>query len=97
MCKMCKEKIYIDGQEKAKTHNMFYHYTNLESLRYILKSQAIQLTEIRHLNDMQEGNRIDEIQNGKVFIACFCHDVFESIPLWNIYAKGEMGFKIRIL
>jgi len=92
--RMAVDDLYSKCQKKAQTHQMFYHYTNLEALLYILSSGAFRLSLISNMNDLEEENRFLDIKKNKVFVACFNHDKAESIPLWKIYSKDNYGLRL---
>ncbi len=91
---MAIEDLYIKCREKAQKHQMFYHYTNLESLLYILSSCSFRLSLISNVNDIEEESRFMDIKKNKVFLACFSHHHDESIPLWKIYSKDNYGLRL---
>jgi len=91
---MTKINLYEKCKEAAKKHKVFYHYTNLESLLSILSSNTFRLTMIGNVNDPEEERRFMDIKKNKVFLACFNHEMNESIPLWKIYAKDNYGIRI---
>lgn len=91
-----KEDLYVISQQKAKEHDIFYHYTNFEALLSIIKSKSIMLSSLEQLNDLEEGLRLDEIKKFKVFVSCFTHEKKESIPLWKLYSKDGYGLRIGL-
>lgn len=91
---MAQEYLYLKCKESAQKHKMFFHYTNLESLLYILSSRSFRLSLISLINDPEEENRFDDIKKNKVFLMCFSHHQDESIPLWKIYSKDKFGLRL---
>lgn len=92
---MTIEDLSLKCREKAKKHQFFYHYTNLESLLYILSFCSFRLTLISNVNNIEEEeDRFMDIKKNKVFAACFNHHNGESIPLWKVYSKDSNGLRL---
>jgi hypothetical protein len=74
-----------------------YHYTNIESLAHILKSQQIRFSRLDLVDDMTEGQSNDAVDWKKYFfISCWSNDPVESIPLWHMYTKEMSGVRLKL-
>ncbi|MDU0111472.1 hypothetical protein RT723_00250 [Psychrosphaera aquimarina] len=74
-----------------------YHYTNIESLAHILKSQQIRFSRLDLVDDMTEGQSNDAVDWQKYFfISCWTDDPVESIPLWHMYTKEMSGVRLKL-
>jgi hypothetical protein len=88
---------YYDAQvEKARNHIVFRHYTTLDSLPFILKSEKLRLSALSIINDPIEEERTDKILKNKFFVTCFSHEVNESIPMWRMYGRDTRGVCIEL-
>lgn len=88
---------YYDVQlEKAKNHSVFRHYTTLDSLPFILKSEKLRLSALSVINDPVEEARTEKILKNKFFVACFSHDANESIPMWRMYGRDNRGVCLEL-
>ncbi|RPF47330.1 DUF2971 family protein [Hydrogenoanaerobacterium saccharovorans] len=85
------EQNYSEMKRKAKDHNKYLHYTNLDSLAKILANKTFRLSELKLVNDPIESERVDSLYKNKIFTLCFCHEQNESIPMWKIYASNQNG------
>lgn len=83
---------YIELTESAKTHNVLYHYTNLDALKCILKNQSLRLSRIDKVNDPKENDRIKSLWNTKVFLLCFTHGQNNSEYFYNKYGTIRLAF-----
>lgn len=73
-----------------------YHYTNLDSLALILKTQNIRFTRMDRVDDIRESQIHLGIEFGKYFfVSCWTTDTRESIPLWNMYSDKMRGVRIE--
>lgn len=81
-----------------KVENKYlYHYTNLQSLAMILKSQSIRFSPLTLLDDLQEEQSIDERSYGKyVFVSSWTFDHKENIALWKMYTDMSSGIRIKL-
>ena len=77
---------------------MIYHYTSIESLALILKSQTLMFNRLDCVDDIEEGSvESSGIFIGKyVFVSCWTETSEESIPLWKMYAGDKMGVRIGL-
>lgn len=88
---------YYDAQvEKARNHSVFRHYTTLDSLPFILKSEKLRLSALSIINDPIEEERTDKILKNKFFVTCFSHEINESIPMWRMYGRDTRGVCIEL-
>lgn len=74
-----------------------YHYTSLDKLALILKSQKIRLNSLDKMDDTQEQRGRDVGDIGKfVFVSSWTADSDESIPMWKMYTDPGCGVRIRL-
>lgn len=74
-----------------------YHYTSIENLALILKSQNIRFTRLDCVDDMEESVMYDQISFGKyTFVSCWTKDEDENIALWKMYTPNGRGVRIEI-
>ena len=85
---------YIKSSSKR---NKLSHYTSVSTLELILKAQMLKLNRIDKVNDLREKTYLGEDKTySRVFISCFSHNEYESIPQWYIYTQGENGVRITL-
>lgn len=73
-----------------------YHYTNIESLEFILKDNTLRFNNLTNLDDPLE-NINDSINLNKVtYVSCWTNDSTESIPMWNMYSDNLSGVRIEL-
>ena len=84
-----------DAIKEARQLRKISHYTNIDSLLKILKYKTILFNRIDRVNDREEtkGLQVNLLEN-RIFVSCFNHSSYESIPLWYIYTKKGMGVRI---
>lgn len=77
---------------------MIYHYTTIESLAMILKSKRLLFNRLDFVDDIEEGTvESSGIMVGKyIFVSCWTETPDESIPLWRMYARDNMGVRIGL-
>ncbi|HZW49464.1 MAG TPA: DUF2971 domain-containing protein [Bacillota bacterium] len=90
-----EREFYTQQNKKAKAHNSYYHFTNLETLAHIVSDQSIRLSQLKKFNDPVEEERALPLYKNKVFTLCFTHHINETIPMWKIYANDKMGLSLR--
>ena len=74
-----------------------YHYTNLESLAMILKSQTIKLNPLTVMDDSQECMTKDVMDFGKyIFISSWIDEKRESIAMGKMYSNLYNGVRIKL-
>jgi hypothetical protein len=73
-----------------------YHYTNINSLALILKTQKIRLTRLDKVNDTQEGQTNDFGSFAHyIFVCCLTETQEENLALWNMYTPQMRGIRIQ--
>lgn len=73
-----------------------YHYTNINSLALILKTQKIRLTRLDKVNDTQEGLTDDFGSIAPyLFVSCFTETQEENLAMWNMYTPQMRGVRIQ--
>ncbi|MCE5196769.1 MAG: DUF2971 domain-containing protein [Negativicutes bacterium] len=90
-----EKEFYTQQNEKAKAHDSYYHFTNLETLAHIVSDRSIRLSQLKKFNDPIEEERALPLYKNKVFTLCFTHHSTETIPMWKIYANDKMGLSLR--
>lgn len=75
-----------------------YHYTSLDTLALILKNRTIMFNRLDRVDDVEEGTiKSNGVYLGRnVFVSCWTEDSEESIPMWNMYARGIAGVRIAL-
>lgn len=74
-----------------------FHYTSVNSLGLILKSQKIRFSRLDTFDDILEAQTHAGIEFGKCFFAsCWTQDEVESIPQWDMYGDGSTGVRIEL-
>lgn len=75
-----------------------YHYTSLDNLALILKNKTIRLNRLDRMDDPCECNFFSYGMHCSpyTYVSCWTESDEESIPLWNMYAKGGNGVRIGI-
>ena len=75
-----------------------YHYTSLATLALILKNKTIMFNRLDRVDDIEEGTiESNGVYPGRnVFVSCWTEDAEESIPMWNMYARGGAGVRIAL-
>ena len=75
-----------------------YHYTSLDTLALILKNRTIMFNRLDRVDDVEEGTIESKgVYPGRnVFVSCWTEDAEESIPMWNMYARGGAGVRIAL-
>lgn len=85
---------YFELVQLAKEHQYLYHYTNLESLRCILKNKSLRLSRIDKVNDPLENERIKALWNKKVYLFCFTSNLDNSEHFFNMYGEIRLEFSM---
>lgn len=74
-----------------------YHYTSIENLALILKSQKIRFTKLDCVDDVEESAMYNQISFGKyTFVSCWTKDKDENIALWKMYTPNGRGVRIEM-
>lgn len=80
-----------------KSADRLFHYTSIESLALILKTQRMRFTRMDCLDDIQEAQRVAGFDFGKyVLVSCWTQEEQESLPQWHMYASGMNGVRISL-
>lgn len=68
-------KLIFESKDAAKKHEWLYQCTTIDSLKNILKSREIWLSNLKSVNDFEEVKRITipEFERS-FFVACFTYD-----------------------
>jgi hypothetical protein len=83
--------------EPIKFPKFLYHYTNIESLAYILSTRKIRFSNLSKVDDVNDGkNEHFEHLKNFFFISCWTDLREESIPFWNMYTKDMCGVRIKL-
>lgn len=73
---------------------MLYHYTSIESLALILRSNKIRFNRLDKVDDILESTLCDAARY--VFVSCWTTSSAEDIALWHIYANNMKGVRIGL-
>ena len=74
-----------------------YHYTSIETLALILKSQKIRFSRLDRVDDACEAPTVDGIALNKYFfVSCWTAEKTESIPQWHLYTEKMTGIRIEL-
>lgn len=86
-----------DSARRLEKRSSIYHYTRLERVVDIFKSELWHLGNASCMNDMLEFNNGDSKRWENIFFASFMTDVKENIGMWSMYAQPwEDGVLIEI-
>lgn len=76
-----------------------YHYTSIQTLALILKSQKIRFNRLDRVDDMEEsiyGSGPTQTKLGMyTFVSCWTKSSKENLALWNMYTRYK-GVRIGI-
>ncbi len=93
-----KQSPLAEAIEEGENKQIIYHYTNIGSLFKILETGCFRFSRIDRVNDLLEKKQLIPMDMYKrVFVACFNHEMKESIPLWKIYTSRGNGVRIGLL
>ncbi len=74
-----------------------YHYTTINNLALILKSQSLNFGRLDLVNDKREGMASDIGSFGQyIFISCWTETIEENLVLWNMYTPKMRGVRIEL-
>lgn len=78
--------------------NIIHHYTTIDTLALILKNRTIRFNRLDRVDDLEEGNTVSNgINLSKyIFVSCWTESKEENIPLWKLYADGNIGVRISL-
>jgi hypothetical protein len=81
----------------AKSHKAFYHYTCLDALEKMLEKTSLRLTSMNRLNDLREGNGIEQAVLERTYVASFGWSIRESVAMWWMYGlQGNVKASERV-
>ncbi|MBR7176969.1 MAG: DUF2971 domain-containing protein [Clostridia bacterium] len=73
------------------------HYTSILTVLKIFRNKTFLFNRIDCVNDLEEQKKLREYENyRRTFISCFTYEEKESIPMWKIYTKDNMGVLLKI-
>ena len=85
-----------DRRDTAEARTCLWHYTNAEALYKILSNRTIRFSRVDQVNDLSE---VEPLKLGQIYlgtyIACYTHNMNESIPLWSMYTRKGNGVRIE--
>lgn len=77
--------------------NILFHYTSINTLALILKSQSIRFGRLDKVNDPLEGESEDFKSFAPyIFISCWTKNPVENLALWNMYTPQMRGVRIEL-
>lgn len=80
-----------------ETPKNLYHYTSINTLALILKSQSINFGRLDVVNDKREGSSSDFGSFAHyIFISCWTETSEENLALWNMYTHKMRGVRIEL-
>jgi hypothetical protein len=86
-----------DARISGESRTLLSHYTNIDTLRIILRDKTFLLNRIDKVNDLVEKDYLGIKENYlRVYVGCFTHDFNESIPQWYMYTPKEEGVRISL-
>ncbi len=80
---------------RAQRHKNYFHYTNVDALKGMLKSKKLYLSLGKTMNDLFEPQKIDPLRWARLYVASFSFTANESVALWHIYGN-RLNRAIRI-
>lgn len=89
--------VFLQQVEKTKQHRFLYHYTNVESLKAILRNKSLRASRIDLVNDAEENKRITSLWNTKVFVLCFTYELSNEDYFFNNYGNIRLEFQLSSL
>ena len=75
--------------KEANKYRYLNHYTDIETLKIILKNQSLLLNRIDKVDDLTEHKRIDTFLSKKGYVSCFTCRKPESYFFWKVYSHKE--------
>lgn len=76
---------------------LIHHYTSIENLALILKSQNIRCSRLDQLDDIEETQLYGDNNFYKfIFVSCWTKQSEEHIPFWEMYSNGFKGVRISL-
>ena len=78
---------YSELVSRAVNHELLFHYTRMETLRFILEGGSLRLSRIDKVNDPMENERITSLWRHRIFVACFTHRTVNEDYFWRNYGN----------
>lgn len=73
-----------------------YHYTDLNSLKLILRNKTFRLSSLSKMDDLEEGETTDFDKLGRfIYISSWTENSIDDLGFWN-YSKSNDGVRIRM-
>lgn len=72
-----------------------YHYTSINTLGLILKYKSIRFNSLAKMDDLDEKIVLNKELGKYTFVSCWTVEKKESIPMWQMYADGFKGVRIK--
>src|SRR5690554_452828 len=77
--------------------NKIHHYTTINTLALILKTQKIRFTRLDKVDDISESKIYKKYNLSKfLFVSCWTKQEEESIPQWHMYTDRMKGVRISL-
>jgi hypothetical protein len=74
-----------------------FHYTSIDTLALILKTQKIRFARLDGVDDAREAPTVEGISFSKYFfVSCWTGEPRESIPQWHLYTDKMTGVRIEL-
>lgn len=74
-----------------------HHYTSIDTLELILRSQALRFSRLDILDDINESKAYGFHDfSGFLFVSCWTDLTVESIPQWEMYGDRKRGVMISV-
>lgn len=81
----------------GKEPKYLFHYTNIETLAYILKNKAMKFNSLLNVDDLMECKTKDLGDFGRFcYVSCWTDREEENIALWSMYSQRGHGIRIRM-
>lgn len=85
----------IELIKKAKSYKNLSHYTSIKSLKSILETKKMKLTNIGKLSDKSERNSVGgEKYSAYIFPLSFTHKLESNEEMWKRFGDNYKGVKI---
>lgn len=85
-----------NSQEKVIPPRLF-HYTNIDTLAYILKTKKLKFNRLDKLDDTTEGLTQDTENAGKYFfVSSWTSLEEENLAFWSMYTNNMQGIRIEM-
>lgn len=82
---------------QKKYPQKLFHYTNIETLAYILSDKQFKFTRLDLQDDMTEGQTEDTESAGKYyFISSWSSLSEENLAFWSMYTENMRGIRIEL-